>query len=370
MILDIQVIILTIIISLIVFIFSTALTGLLCNSSLTISKKSFEALSAKQATHSKVTTRWGGLAILSSISLFVLYDMSSILVLIMVSSFPIFLAGALEDFGYLVRPVLRLIVGLFSGCLAIFLTGVWLTDIDLSFIGILLTYSPIAILFTIFSSCGVSQSINLIDGMNGLASGVILLISIALSMISFSFGEPDLGIFSLIIFASTLGFFVWNFPKGLIFLGDSGAYSLGHITVWVAILLVSRHPEISAWAILCLFLWPIMDTLFSIFRRRRRNVAIDQPDRMHFHHVIMRAIQIISVQKITKQFANPLATTILLPVTAVPIILGVWFIEDNERALYSVIFTALLFLISYNLLVYLLCSNKFKKNSKSKKSRK
>ena len=71
------------IISLIVFIFSTGLTGILCKSALTVSQKSHEAISAKQATHSKVTTRWGGFAILLSVTLFVLYDQNSISVFIM-----------------------------------------------------------------------------------------------------------------------------------------------------------------------------------------------------------------------------------------------------------------------------------------------
>jgi len=346
------------IISLIVFIFSTGLTGILCKSALTISQKSHEAISAKQATHSKVTTRWGGLAILLSITLFVLYDRNPISVFIMISALPIFLAGALEDFGYYIRPFIRLLVGLTSGFIAIFLTRVWLTDIDLSFISFLLTYSPLAIVFTAFASCGVSQSINLIDGMNGLASGIILLISLGLSIISFSVGEKDLGFFTLIIFASTMGFFIWNFPKGLIFLGDSGAYTLGHITVWVAIILISRHPEISAWAILCVFSWPIIDTVFSIFRRWVRNVAIDQPDQMHFHHVIMRAIQLISRGKLQQDVANPIATIIILPMALVPIFLGILFIRDNYYSLCTIILFGFLFLVTYHVLVYLLCSRK------------
>ena len=340
------------------FIFSTGLTGILCKSALTVSQKSHEAISAKQATHSKVTTRWGGFAILLSVTLFVLYDQNSISVFIMISSFPIFLVGALEDFGYSIKPYIRLLFGLMSGLIAVFLTSVWLTDIDLSVISFLLTYSPFAILFTAFASCGVSQSINLIDGMNGLASGIILLISIGLSIISFSVGEKDLGFFSLIISISTMGFLIWNFPKGLIFLGDSGAYTLGHITVWVAIILISRHPEISAWAILCIFLWPIIDTVFSILRRWVRNVAIDQPDQMHFHHVIMRGIQLISRGKIQQNLANPIATIIVLPMAATPIFLGILFIQDNYYSLCTVTLISFLFLLIYHLLVYLLRSRK------------
>lgn len=349
-----------------VFIFSTVLTGILCNSKHSISRKSFEAISARQATHSSVTTRWGGISILSALLLFVFYDRSEISVLIMVSSLPIFFVGALEDFGYFIKPSIRLGAGLFSGLLAIYLTKVWLTDVHLSFIGFMLAYSPIAILFTAFASCGVSQSVNLIDGMNGLASGVVILITIALSIICFSLEEKSLGFFSLMIFLSTAGFFVWNFPKGLIFLGDSGAYTLGHITVWISIVLVSRHPEISAWAILCIFLWPIMDTVFSVFRRKIKRVAIDQPDRMHFHHVIMRAILIILRSRVSKDIANPITTLIILPIASIPIILGIIFVEDNNGALYTVSLAGVCFLFVYRFLLYLLYARKFKRIFKSK----
>ena len=359
-------IILTIIIFFLVFIFSAILTGILSKSDFTISKKALEAISARQATHLRVTARWGGISIILAISLFVLYDQNNTTVWVLISSLPIFLAGAFEDYGFYIKPSIRLSIGLFSGFLAIFTTGIWLTDIDVSVIGFALTFPPFAIFFTAFASCGVSQSINLIDGLNGLASGIILLISASLSWICFSFSETALGIFSLIICASTLGFFIWNFPKGLIFLGDSGAYTLGHLLAWIAIILTSRRPEISAWAILCIFSWPVMDTVLSIYRRRLTKMAIDQPDRLHYHHLIMRTIKFFSHKKFTQKFTNPLATVIILPLAVVPILCGVIFIEKNYYALITIFLTFLFFCSSYTILSYSLRSSKIKKIFKSK----
>ena len=60
---------------------------------------------------------------------------------------------------------------------------------------------------------------------------------------------------------------VLNYPLGKIFLGDGGAYALGHLLVWSAILLVNRASEISPFAILLIFFWPVADTGLAIWRR-------------------------------------------------------------------------------------------------------
>ncbi len=122
----------------------------------------------------------------------------------------------------------------------------------------------------------------------------------ALCIISFSVGEVGLGTFCIILVGSILGFFIWNFPKGLIFLGDAGAYTYGHLLVWIAISLITKHPEISAWAIFCLFFWPIMDTVAAILRRCLKRSSINQADHMHFHQLVMRAVVIYSGGRISQ----------------------------------------------------------------------
>ena len=91
-------------------------------------------------------------------------------------------------------------------------------------------------------------------------------------------------------------------------MGDAGAYSLGFIIAWQLIILLSRNPELSAWSLLALVFWPVMDTLFSIFRRILKGKPTNRPDLLHFHQLVMRAIEKISKKEISRRISNPLAT--------------------------------------------------------------
>jgi len=323
--------------------------------------KATEAISAKQASHSKPTSRVGGLAAFMALVIGVCLVADQFIFFIVLTSLPVLLAGGLEDLGYNIKPVYRFNAAMISGFAAIYFTGLWLDDVDFTILTPILALPPIAICFTAFASAGVSNSINLIDGVNGLASGVIILIGLGLSIISFSVGEVVLGIFCIILVGSILGFFIWNFPKGLIFLGDAGAYTFGHILVWVAITLVTKHSEISAWAIFCLFFWPIMDTVAAIFRRRLKRNAINKADHMHFHQLVMRALVICSSGRMSQNMANPLSTVIILPFCIVVAVLGVLFLESNFFSMLTIFFATFLFFGSYNLLIFTIRSKAFRK---------
>ena len=92
--------------------------------------------------------------------------------------------------------------------------------------------------------------------------------------------------------AAVLGFMVLNFPLGKIFLGDGGAYALGHLLVWSAIILINYASDVSAFAILLIFFWPVADTGLAIWRRWKLGNPTDRPDRLHFHQLAMRFIEI------------------------------------------------------------------------------
>ena len=93
-------------------------------------------------------------------------------------------------------------------------------------------------------------------------------------------------------FGATLGFFLWNYPRGLGFLGDGGAYLLGFIVAELGILLTTRHAEVSMLAPLLLVAYPVFETLFTMYRRRfiqRRPMT--QPDGSHLHTLIYRRLK-------------------------------------------------------------------------------
>ena len=114
------------------------------------------------------------------------------------------------------------------------------------------------------------HAINIIDGLNGLASGTCIIILTSIAILSGMSGDGDIKLVALLVLAPTLGFFLLNFPRGLIFLGDGGAYFLGMTVAFVAINLPTRNPEISSFASLLIVSYPIYETMRSYVRRFKK----------------------------------------------------------------------------------------------------
>src|SRR5258707_10042434 len=93
-----------------------------------------------------------------------------------------------------------------------------------------------------------------------------------------------------------LEFMAWNYPKGKIFLGDGGAYLLGFWLAELAVLLVARNPDVSPWFPLLLLVYPIFETLFSIYRRCfLHGRSSGDADALHFHQLIYKRLARIDV---------------------------------------------------------------------------
>jgi UDP-GlcNAc:undecaprenyl-phosphate GlcNAc-1-phosphate transferase len=122
----------------------------------------------------------------------------------------------------------------------------------------------------------------------------------------------------LLVSVAIGGFLVLNFPFGWIFLGDAGAYVIGHVLVWTAVSMLWLSPDISAFAILLIFFWPVADTLLAIWRRLSNGKPVSAPDRLHFHQLVMRAIEISSIGRARSSLSNPLTTVAILPLALAP----------------------------------------------------
>jgi UDP-N-acetylmuramyl pentapeptide phosphotransferase/UDP-N-acetylglucosamine-1-phosphate transferase len=144
----------------------------------------------------------------------------------------------------------------------------------------------------------------------------------------------------LVCIASILGFIVFNFPLGKIFLGDGGAYSLGFLLAVVTIMVVKRHPTISPWYALVTLIYPVWEVIFSFSRRTLiHKLSPLHPDSKHVHQLIFR--------NITRQ-NNSLTTLVIYPVIILFNGLAVYFF-NNEFAL---IIIASIFIVSYTLFYY------------------
>src|SRR4029079_4005852 len=123
--------------------------------------------------------------------------------------------------------------------------GAIITRTDIPGVDTLILWAPAAVLLTIFVITGGANSVNIIDGFNGLASRCVSIMVLSLAYVAFQVHDPFVFTASLITAGAILGFFVWNFPAGLIFLGDGGAYLLGFVLAELSILLIHRNPAVS-----------------------------------------------------------------------------------------------------------------------------
>ncbi len=316
--------------------------------------------SAIQSAHSVFAPRVGGLAIYLSVlgfiplSMFGFVPISFILDLkireiiwIFISASPVFLVGLAEDLGYPMKPSKRLAASIASSMLVIIIFKVWVSELGVPGLDAIISLMPVGIAFTLFATAGVVNAFNLIDGLNGLSCYVSISTAIALSVVAFEVSNIQILIILLLLSAAILGFMVLNFPMGKIFLGDAGAYMLGHLLVWSAIMLINFETDISAFAILLIFFWPVADTGLAIWRRWKQGKPTARPDRLHFHQLVMRYLEIRVLGRGRRHLANPLSTIILAPLISVPQILGVLFWNDLNSTIIITILMTLIFVMTY-----------------------
>ena len=208
---------------------------------------------------------------------------------LMACATPAFAAGLLEDMTKSVSAGRRLLATAVSAALAFWLLGAQLRYTAIPGLDSVVAYPAGALVVTVVAVAGIANSVNIIDGFNGLASMCVVIMLAALSYVAFQVGDPVLATMALAGIGAVLGFFIWNFPAGLIFLGDGGAYFLGFYVAEIAILLLVRNPGVSPIFPLLVCIYPVFETLFSIYRRRfLRAVPPSMPDGIHLHSLIYR----------------------------------------------------------------------------------
>jgi UDP-GlcNAc:undecaprenyl-phosphate GlcNAc-1-phosphate transferase len=110
---------------------------------------------------------------------------------------------------------------------------------------------------------------------------------------------------------------------------------------------MNRVESVSGVALLLVFFWPVADTIFSIYRRSLHRRAISQPDRLHYHQFVMRALEVVWLGRANRHIANPLATAVLMPMVAAPVVAGVMFWDNTPAAALSLLVLSTLFVGSY-----------------------
>src|SRR3990167_8569541 len=173
-----------------------------------------------QKTHRYPTPRVGGVGIYGSLLLAWLLlpdsDTRQILGLVVLAGLPAWLFGLAEDLTKRVGVVPRLLATMFSGAVACMISDVALTRLDIPLLDVVLSYWPVAVLFTAFAVGGVANAINIIDGFHGLASGTSILALLALAILALLAGDIPLAVVCLLVAAAVAGFWLVNYPWGKI----------------------------------------------------------------------------------------------------------------------------------------------------------
>lgn len=290
----------------------------------------------ERKVHKKPMPRLGGLAIyLSFLICYMFFGEITVQMLsIMIASFVIILTGIIDDINPL-KARYKLVGQIIAACIAVYYGNIVLQDAYL--FDYYINFGALAPFITIFFIVACINAINLIDGLDGFASGVstIYFITIAvIALLTNRLGGLDI-ILSILMSGATLGFLVFNFPPAKIFMGDTGSQFLGFMIAIISLLGFKNITFNSLFVPIVILAIPILDTLFAIIRRFLKGEPIGKADKEHFHHQLLKMkfstrVTVLIIYLIDIAFA---ATSILIT------------IGDNRVATYIYIGLTVLLLV-------------------------
>jgi len=302
-----------------------------------------------QRFHKRPTPRLGGVGILLALlvvgvwAYFEGLETGRVLLIVSLVSIPTFVAGLWEDLTKSLSPRVRLFLISVGSTLAYLLMDAKVVRVDLPFIDWGLSFEPFSFLFTVFALVGLANAINIIDGFNGLASGVSIMVFLAIAYVSYKVGDNSTLLFSLAMVGALLGFFLLNYPYGLIFLGDCGAYLTGFVMGVLLILLVKNNAQVSPWFALTVTIYPVYETVFSVYRRKfLKKTLATAPDSMHLHSIFYKTI----VRKLLgheHRFRNPATSPLVWAMSGFGVIPATLFYDRTPVLILSVLLFVLIY---------------------------
>jgi UDP-N-acetylmuramyl pentapeptide phosphotransferase/UDP-N-acetylglucosamine-1-phosphate transferase len=294
-----------------------AFVSALVASLILITTKSFhgrftlDGVAGAQKIHSGSVPRVGGVAVVTGACMggLMLTHASALWWMLASCALPAFASGLAEDITKVVGVKWRLLATILAGVIFSVASGYSIHHLGLAPVDAVLGLPLVAVLFTGFAVGGVANAVNIIDGCNGLAAGTALILFGAFGAIAYNVGDVHLLRVTLVGMGAVAGFFVVNFPMGKLFLGDAGAYSIGFLLAALAVALPARNPEISPLIGLLVLIYPVTETIYSVFRRiRRGGGAVGQPDRLHLHSLTFQSL----ISAISKPVLRNSASSVFL----------------------------------------------------------
>lgn len=235
--------------------------------------------------HKKPIPRLGGLAMFYGfiVGILVFVTLEPRLLGMLAGTLLIVIVGIIDDRKALnAKP--KFLIQILSACIAVF-AGVKISFVTLPIIGGLVIPSPYAEILSVFWIVGITNAVNLIDGLDGLAAGVSLIASVSMLFISLIMAHVESALISAALVGCCIGFLPFNSNPAKIFMGDTGATFLGFVLGCVSIQGAFKSYALVSFVLPFMVLGlPIFDTAFAILRRIRHHKPIMEADRGHLHH--------------------------------------------------------------------------------------
>jgi UDP-GlcNAc:undecaprenyl-phosphate/decaprenyl-phosphate GlcNAc-1-phosphate transferase len=210
---------------------------------------------------------------------------------IVLASLPVVVLGLADDLTKKVPPKVRLAGAAAAAVLGMALLDNFVPRVNVPGLDSLVQLAPVAVMLTVLMVAGFTNAMNIVDGLNGLSSGLAVLMLSATAFVAAALGDTVVLTVCVVLAAAVVGFMLVNFPRGLMFLGDGAAYLIGFTLAQIWMLLLARNAEVSTWFVVAVAAHPTMETVFSMYRRRihrGRGGAFTEADRLHLHSLVYR----------------------------------------------------------------------------------
>ena len=311
-----------------------------------------EDFSKPQAFHDMPVTRSGGIAVIISLSIFfyiyyLLY--AQVLYNYIFISCSVFAIGFLDDLRVNIKPLSRLLIMIFLLFTLIYMLPIKILNIDIPFLTYLMTSHIFSSLFVLLCFLFVINGANLIDGFNGLLTINLIIINIILAYININNENLEFSILIISQIIILLSFLLFNFPSAKIFLGDSGAYTMGALVGLNTIITNNLNPEISSFFFCTLLFYIFFEVFFSFLRKILQKKSPIHPDEKHLHMLSFYKISNIYGKK-KGNYLNSIIINLFYLILIIP---GLYFINDTQLSRYWFFILLLIYFIIYSRLYHL-----------------
>lgn len=244
------------------------------------------ALENERTVHHGKISRIGGVAIYLAFFITMAFFVSTDRALsgIVIGGSIMFFAGLIDDLIDM-KPIVKLALEIVAAILLIYY-GVSVDVIRI--FGVVIDIPFLTVLFTVIWIAGITNAVNLMDGLDGLAGGMSVVILVVIGCLALVERRIDVVTITFILAGATFGFLIFNAHPASIFMGDCGSLFLGFMISAISLLGFKSSTIVTLALPMLLLMLPIIDTLSAILRRTLKGMKFMQADKSHIHHLLMK----------------------------------------------------------------------------------